>query len=395
MGRQYSHKHFFRHAPNALLVQYFQKHGVLGEFEFDKLKEKEVEPIFAAYTKLSIEKQSIIEADLQDIDRMACQGGATALTDEAAFHQDKDFPKALSEIEGFHGKALWAFLEHPKYWAGATLFLHSDTISDSLWKKRNDLPRIRPNVKPNDIQQLEKTISYHFYSREGRGRHCKVEVYRRYEKEYFFAYPEDYAQSAAEWVSSSLDIRAHHPAFEIIFVYSQREGSLDIYAPRNTKSVPVLQKLFAEAILKLADLDDFGGDRRVYNLDPLANRDFAFQYPVGCGIEDVVIYRMRLTLKSGKKRRISVEASPTGNSQAVYDLLDRLNPPPYYVTQVGIKVTFAPTPGTHSRIRRFTISHPNWCALRHDNRDLIIREMLADSGIELIEPDPGQDDSTT
>ena len=40
-----------------------------------------------------------------------------------------------------------------------------------------------------------------------------------------------------------------------------------------------------------------------------------------------------------------------------------------------------------ARVRTFKISYPNWCALRHDARDLIIRKMLADSGIEPMEPD--------
>jgi hypothetical protein len=80
-----------------------------------------------------------------------------------------------------------------------------------------------------------------------------------------------------------------------------------------------------------------------------------------------------------------VEADPTGNPKAVYDLLEQLKLPPFHVTQVEIKVNFAPTPGTRNRTRNFKISSPNWCALRHDGRDLIIRQMLADSGIEPME----------
>jgi hypothetical protein len=60
-------------------------------------------------------------------------------------------------------------------------------------------------------------------------------VFRRRDKEYFFACPDDYAQSGVEWVRNSLSTRARHPAFEIIFVYCQSEGPLDIYAPRNSK----------------------------------------------------------------------------------------------------------------------------------------------------------------
>ena len=396
MAGQYSHRQFFRRVPNALLGRCFQeRHGVLKEIAFDGLKEGEVEPMFEAFTALSDEEQATIKAEFQEIHVMACQTGVSALTDEASFHRDAEFPLTLSKIDGFHGKAMWAFLEHPLYWNGATLFLHSDNISDSLWKKRTDLPSVAPHVHEADREELARAISNYFHVKEGRGRNCKVEVYRRYNKEYFFAYPEDYAQSGVEWVRNQLSTRARHPAFEIIFVYCEEEGSLDIYAPRNTKSVPDLQEIFGQAILKLEDLDEFTGDNRVYVLDALADRDFAFRYPPDSGIEQVAVQRLRLSLKTGGKRRVTVEADATYNPKAVYDLMEKINPPPFHVTQAEIKATFAPTPGTRSRVRRFKISYPNWCALRHDQRDLVIRKMLVDSGIEPREVESGANDNET
>lgn len=394
MARQYSHTQFFRRVPNALLEQYFvEKRGVLQEIVFDELKETEVERIFQSVMELPSEQQAEFEAEFQDIDTMACQAGVTALTDEANFHGDENFPEAIAKIDGFHGKIMWAFLEHPKFWAGATLFLHSDNISDSLWKKRNDLPQLPPNVEPEHTDRLEQAISNYFYKKEGRGRNCKVEVFRRYEKEYFFAYPEDFAQSGVEWIRNALSTRARHPAFEIIFVYTQSEGSLDIYAPRNTKAVPDLQHIFAETILQFDGLDQFSSDKRVYVLSALADRDFVFKYPSNSNIDTVAVRRIRLSLKTGNKRRVTVEADPLGDPQAIYNLLDELKLPTYHVTQVEIKVSFHPTPGVRSRIRTFRISYPNWCALRYDGRDLIIRKMLADSGIEPIEPETTEDES--
>jgi hypothetical protein len=394
MARQYSHKQFFRQVPSILLGCYFhEKHQVLGEIAFDELKETDVEDIFQAFTNLPSEQQAKIEAEFQEIDSMACQGGVLALTDEADFHRDEDFPQAIAPIEGFHGKIMWAFLEHPGYWAGATLFLHSDNISDSLWKKRNDLPHLQPKVEEEYTEQLAQAISHFFHTKQGRGRNCKVDVFRRHEKEYFFAYPEDFAQSGMEWDSNSLSPRSRHPAFEIIFVYTQAEGSLDIYAPRNTMFVSDLQHIFAETILGLNELDEFGGDQRVYILDVLANRDFVFRYPADSGIKSVAVRRLRLSLKIGGKQRVTVEADPTDDPNAIYDLMEELKLPPHHVTQAEIKVKFAPTTGTRSQTRSFKISYPNRCALRHDGRDLIIRKMLADSGIEPIEPETKEDEN--
>jgi hypothetical protein len=91
---------------------------VLQDVDFSKLGESEVNPVFNALMDLPFEQQAKIEAELQDIDNMACQGGVTSLTDEADYHQDQAFPEDIAKIDGLHGKVMWAFLEHPRYWAG-------------------------------------------------------------------------------------------------------------------------------------------------------------------------------------------------------------------------------------------------------------------------------------
>lgn len=90
---------------------------------------------------------------------MACEGGIAALVDEAAFHDDDDFVGELATHNGFHAKVMWAFLERPPYWRGATMFLHADNVSPSYWKKRNDLPKLPPHVEDKDIKKLADAIS--------------------------------------------------------------------------------------------------------------------------------------------------------------------------------------------------------------------------------------------
>lgn len=156
-----------------------------------------------------------------------------------------------------------------------------------------------------------------------------------------------------------------------------------------------LQQLFAESILKLDELNEYMKDNQVYRLDRLGNREFEFKKPENSGIQSALIKRLRLSLIGGGKRKVTVEAAPTRNPKAVYDLIDKLDPPPFHVTQAEIKVTFfAPLPGTRSKTHTFQISYPAWCNLRHVGRDEIIRNMLTASGIELVEPEPTEEDST-
>jgi len=145
-----------------------------------------------------------------------------------------------------------------------------------------------------------------------------------------------------------------------------------------------LQQIFAENILRLDELDAFAAENRVYALDGLAERDFVFEYAPDSGIESVAVRKLGLSLTTSKQRRITLEADPTRNPKAVYDLMDSLRLSPFHVTQAEIKVSFAANATCRRQSRTFRISYPNWCGLKHEVRDLLIRQMLVASGIEPI-----------
>jgi len=388
MVQEYQPRRFFRNAPNRLLQRYFAARNVLSEVEFGALTETQVEPIYEAWLKLSDDARKEMEQDFQDIDELATEGGSKAILDEAGWHGE-DLAEQFASLTGFHEHAFWAFLERPKYWLGALAFHHADRVPSSYWRKRKNLPRKPASVDAFSIRRLEQNLSNYFHKIQGRGENCKVDCYKRNDLDYFFAYPEDYAQASVEWVGKEFKRRPHHPAFEIIFVYSQSGGTRDISRPGARKPVPDLQAIFADTILK-AELGPDEKDDRVYDLNPVRLRQFQFVYGPESGIANVVVKKLRLTAY-GKKERIVLEADPSYNKHAVFDLLDKvakgISLTQMAVTQVGIKVTFAHNPTSRKPgTRAFDIGWPNSCSLRHDGRDGIIRKMLADSGIEPGEP---------
>ena len=382
MAAQYSNRQFFRKTPNKYLAQFFKSKEVELEVDFEKLKENDADALQIAFNKLSDNDARNFEAEFQDVNALACEGGIVALVDEASYHGEKGFVQEIAAFESFHAKSMWAYINKPTFWRGASMFLHADNVSPSFWKKRHDLPKLPPHVEDEDIQALAKSISGYFFSKEGRGKNCVVEPYRRNQIEYFFAYPEDFAQSAVEWVGDTLKSQAHHPAFEIIFVYCELEGSLDIYAPRNTKAVAELQVMFANNILKLETLPEGGIDKRVYELAPVVEDDFEFKIEPATGIASVLINKIRVTLKHDRKERITIEADAHRIPDAVNSRLDKLDLPDYYVSQVTLKVTFEAIDNKRAKTRTVNITHPNSCALNYDGNDLKIRQMLASSGIE-------------
>jgi hypothetical protein len=240
------------------------------------------------------------------------------------------------------------------------------------------------------LLELAGLIRNYFHHTEGRGNNCVVEPFRRGDLDYFFAYPEDYSQQSIEWVDGQFGRRPHNPAFEVIYVYSQKEGSLDLNFRGSYKATEPLQSIFATAILKLPALPPDPKDGRIYDLDPLRQKSFNFVFDAGSGIQGVAVKKLRLSSKVKKGDRITLEADATNNPAAVYELLDQIGKALplhlYNVTQVELTASVVVDGNKPPKAVTIRITHPNSCSLKYDELDLKLRDMLNASGIEPKEP---------
>ena len=394
MARHYSTRDFFRQMPNGLLARYFHARGVLGDFDFAAMKETQPDELFAAWLGLPDSQRHEMDAECRDIAELSCEKGCRAIIDEAAWHFANDpeahgaFVEQLASLANHFERAMTTFLDHHDFWNGATLFYHADSLA--YWRKRTHLPNVAAAVDDASLRDLAARISMYFHRTEGRGRNCVVEPFRRGALDYFFAYPEDYSQQSVEWVDGEFERRPHNPAFEVIYVYSRQEGSLDLNFRGWRKSVEPLQEMFATAILRLPELPPDPKDERVYDLNPLDQQGFEFVYDSGSGIQDVVVKKLRLSSKVTKGDRITLEASAAGNPNAVYDLLAQVGTAVplhlYHVTQVELSASVITEASKRPKKVTIRITHPNSCSLKYDDRDLTLRDMLHDSGIEPKEP---------
>jgi len=395
MSSHYSTPAFFRQVPNALLGRYFGSKGLLSGLDFTAMKETKQEELLAEWRNLSDDQRAALEAEFREIFELSDEKGTRAILDEAQWHlgegtpaQD-EFAQKLAKLGSHAERALVAFLDHAEYWKGATRFHHADMLP--YWRKRKNLPRQPAAVDEASLRELADLIQRYFHLAEGRGSHCVVEPFRRGDRDYYFAYPEDYAQESIEWHEGEFARRPHTPAFEVIFVYSQSEGSLDLNFRGARKAVEPLQGMFVSAILKTPKLPPDPKDTRVYDLNPLRWRNFDFTYDPGSGIQDVVVKKLRLSSKAKRGDRITLEADTHRNRLAIYDLLDSLSDSLplhlYNVTQVELAAPVITD--AKSRPKRYSIrlTHPNSCSLKYDEIGLKLRGMLSASGIEPQEPD--------
>lgn len=394
MARHYSTKDFFRQMPNALLARYFQGRGLFDDLDFAAMKEGKPDALFAAWLDLPEEQRNAMDAEFRDVFEMSCEKGFRAIIDEARW-QLRDAPESLaafietlSALPNHYHRAMVAYLDHAECWKGATRFYHADTLA--YWRKRKHMGHKPAAVDEASINQLAGLIRNYFHRTEGRGNNCVVEPFRRGELDYFFAYPEDYSQQSIEWVDGEFGRRPHNPAFEVIYVYSQKEGTLDLNFRGSHKAVEPLQGMFAQAILKLDELPPDPKDERIYDLNPLRQKNFSFSYAVGSGIENVAVKKLRLSSRVNKGDRITLEADATQDADAVYMLLDKIGKSVplhlYNITQVELAASVVVDADKPAKAVTIRITHPNSCSLKYDELDLKLRDMLEASGIEPKEP---------
>ena len=395
MARQYSTKNFFRQMPNALLARYFERRGLFGNIDFATMKEGKPDELFTAWLTLPDSQRNEMDAEFRDIFEMSCEKGFRAIIDEASWQirEDPDaltsFVEMLSALSNHYERAMIAFLDHNSFWKGATRFYHADTLS--YWRKRKNLSHRTAAVDEDSLQHLATLIRHYFHQTEGRGNNCVVEPFRRGELDYYFAYPEDYSQQSIEWVNGEFDRRPHNPAFEVIYVYSQKEGSLDLNFRGSYKAIESLQGMFATAILKLDKLPPDPKDKRIYDLSPLLQRGFDFTYDPGSGIEEVAVKKLRLSSRVKKGDRITLEADTSEDRDAVYALLDQIGKAVplnmYNLTQADLAVSIVVDPDKPVKRTTIRITYPNSCSLKYDELGLKLRTMLESSGIEPKEPE--------
>ena len=394
MARHYSTRDFFRQMPNALLGRYFHGRELLLDLDFAVINEAQPEPLFEAWLALPEARRHVMDAEFREIFELSCEKGFRAILDEADWqlaHTDTAhtaFVEELAARSNHFERAMVTFLDHPEFWKGASLFYHADTLP--YWRKRKNLPHVTAAVDPASLQALASLIRVYFHHTEGRGNNCIVEPFRRGALDYFFAYPEDYSQHAIEWVDGQFGRRPHNPAFEVIYVYSQEDGTLDLNFRGSFKAIEPLQSMFSTAILKLPELPPDPKDGRVYDLNPLRQQGFDFVFDPASGIQGIAVKKLRLSSNVRRGDRITLEADTTQNPHAVHELLAQVAKALplhlYNVTRVELAASVTTDPSKPPKAVTIRITHPNSCSLKYDEIGLTLRDMLHASGIEPQQP---------
>ncbi|NLH44312.1 MAG: hypothetical protein GX448_20935 [Planctomycetes bacterium] len=386
MSRNYSRNTFLRQTPNRILKEYFARKGLLASVDFDTLGDTETEPIVQALDALEEGQRTEVEAEFRHVNEMACETGVKVLIEEAGspFH-NLDWSQAFAGMKNHYERALWAFLNDPKVFEIASDLVYMDQAGG--WKQRYVGEGLTPAVEQQDKDNLATAICA-FYAKQGRGRHCKVDNYRREnpERHCYFAYPEDHATTQIGYDDSG---RFHHwrtrPAFEVIFVYQPQNGFLNVSVKGRADEIEELQEIFGQTILGLDQLPD--KKAKHFDLEGLKNKEIRFPTDPADGVDTVCVRMLRLDVPGSGNRRVTFEASSPSDTKAIYKLIDRalakqnLSLDDVIVAKTKLQFKFAGRDGKRGKSLTFEISTPDRCTLKDDPMDQIAKKYVEQWGL--------------
>lgn len=387
MSRVFNLPTVLRQVPNRLLRQFFAKQQVaLPGVYWNELRERDIQPILEALQAINPASLLVVEAELRSVFEMGCEGGVQALQESAAALGDHDLIERLPAEDTAYGQAMWVWLNHPDYFARATLLYQVDQLT--WWRKRNDLPSSSARRDSATLEQLRHNVSRLLLREQGRGRLCSVEVLERGETVYYFLYPDDFVQSLqVHDEEGQLAPRSIRRTFHIVFAYRSSAGSLELFAKVPAPLKPKLEEVFARTVLEL-DLEAWQSPP-AFILQHLLFR--ATQLPVDPrDAVSVAIRRMQFDIV-GTKRRIELETDPQGGPRDVYVMIeeyldrDRISLEDLRVRSVTFLFTFAEQGDRKPGMVSVDVGVPNSCNLRNQRPERVelIQKYLISWGIDV------------
>lgn len=385
MARQYSTKSFLRQAPNHLLQRYLTEVGIGEGFPWKHLGARDTDLIHREIERAPDPLRRQIDRDFREVYAMADEGGTRTLIDEGRdYHHNVELAGTFGEMSGHLERAFWTFLEHPRVFHVAQRFHHADRIG--RWHKWQDLPETEAATDEESYKRLEANISEYYSRAEGRGYQCQVDHYQRDSRLYWFAYPEDYAESRLIWEEHELRSATQRPAFEVIFVYDQEDRWLDLHARGGRKVARELLLVFGRAILGV-DLKDID-EGAAYELNGLLNPDFRFALKPTDGVDQARLRSIRVRILGHGNRRITLEANASQDPEAVRRMLDvvlgtgGIPRDLVVVDRVSLQLVFRQGVSKQQQLS-FYVAHPNTCSLKHNPEDEIARQLLQRWGLDV------------
>lgn len=330
------------------------------------------------WMSLPEQQRERMQLTLQEIFHLSCEDGMRSLSTELRAARPDSLPD-FHRLPHRLDQAMWSWLHHRDIFEHAILFAQADRLSHGrLWKRWKVSPPMKLQLTAENLQALEKRLAAWYFTREMRGRHCSIHHFERQNgTHYFFAYLDDWPNALMKFAADgSLHTSHGRYAFNNVFAYDSRTGTLDITAAPRKASEEALPRMFAETILGIKEASACR-IRRVYHLDHLLHPEFQFKTEPDDRIAHIQLTHMRVGHRSAKPNGQYKEIG-FGRDQSLAqirdcvrrDLVDNDTDRDLLTVQsVGFRLQFRSKNNTRARPMSFHVSAPNTCDLKEKSED--------------------------
>lgn len=373
MEKTYAPNDFLRLTSNALLAQYFNHHGILGDLKVESRKQADIDAIAAAIRALPEKVRHTVDKDFRAVWKLSNKTGTVMLFEELIL-RGQSTPE-FKKKNGYTDRALWTFMEHREVFDYVSMFV-VDKSQRRFWKRYYYDKDKRPTAAHCDA--LSEAIAEYFQTHEARADFCAVEHHHFQGREYYFAYPSDHSQTAIEWYNSKRARRTHQLAFPVIFVAYPDSHAVEVYHQGTTKVIGTLSRMWVRHAL--ADPSATLDDAPAYDLDLFRTRTPDINISPESPIGQVAVHRMRFTTHEWPGDITEFNGHP--DRTTIYDKIQRSGQAIDEIRLVGLEVRFRNVENKRLAKKRFDLSARS-ADLEHEGRDATIRQFLRDSGIEI------------
>ena len=296
MKPEYNQRNVLRLVPIALLKEYFHQRQLLSELDWEQAAAN-LDLLNDALLNLPGPERKAITVDFQNVDLLNSRKGLLSLI-QVGHSRGLNLVPVMGRSRTNIAKVFRILLSQPGVFRIARQFAWADNLK-RYWHRRSDLPKVPADAGPAALDRLRQAISAHYVKNEGRGEFATIEVEPRGEALYFMVYLADYPMAVVCFEDSNeLRRSLQQPAFDVVFIYHEREGQLDLYAEGGCEKRKELALLFAQHVLR-QDLALDAAAAPAFNLGRLKDPAFRFRIEPADGVVEMRLRAMRFQEPDG------------------------------------------------------------------------------------------------
>ncbi len=366
-----------------LLARLFSRYAGFARFEWSRLTETQVEPIYEYWQRMPKAERDLVSTVFLQVHAIANPGGTGTLV-AAARDSGIDICQQISGMKNAYERAFWCMLEHPDVFHNGRTLAHIDSMPQKSREKWTGLPHQPVDVTAETVARLEGAIREYYQRLDGRGEACHVEYRRRSGAiNSFFAYPADYVDDVEEFEDGKLVSKRRHGRFEIAFALNSAAGTLEVSAEGGRQVRGDLCDLFLRAVLN-EHLAPRPAGTTPYCMDVFKNRQLCFPTDPADAIS-MRVQGLRFQVNGSPDDVVAVDAGSRSrkSAYAVLDaVVDQQRAPLETSTIMEAKLhAVVPTPRKRPRRITFTVSSTT-CSLGDSPEEEKLKSYLGPWGIE-------------